>query len=194
MKAISDVCRENGLKLHLDGARIFNALVELDRKPRELKNLFDSISFCLSKGLGAPAGSLLLGDKEFIRKARRTRKVMGGGMRQAGYLAAAGIYALDNNIDRLRKDHLLAKELGNILKGLSYVKEMTPVSTNIIVFKLIDAFKRDDFIDRLLEKEIKAVPFGQQTVRMVTHLDFTDEMLQRVSEVLKSLTFPERVL
>jgi len=187
MQAISKVCRDEQLKIHLDGARIFNALVEIEHDPAELGGLFDSISFCLSKGLGAPVGSLLLGSKEYIKRARRIRKVMGGGMRQGGYLAAAGIYALTHHIKRLKEDHRRAKELGEGLKTLSYVSELLPIDTNIIVFKLIESCKREDFIGKLLKKDIKVVPFGPQTIRMVTHLDFDDEMLEKVLRVLKSL-------
>lgn len=187
MKAISDLCMEKKLKLHLDGARIFNALVEIECVSKELGGLFDSISFCLSKGLGAPVGSLLLGSKEFIKKARRIRKVMGGGIRQGGYLAAAGIYALDNHINRLKDDHRRAKALGEIITTLPYVEELLPVDTNIIVFKLTGSLKQEDLIGELLKENIKVVAFGPQTIRMVTHLDFDDEMLERVEGVLRIL-------
>jgi len=185
IKEISYVAKENNLKFHLDGARIFNAFAETGENPAEYGKLFDSISFCLSKGLGAPVGSLLLGSKEFIHRARRIRKVLGGAMRQAGYLAAAGIYALDNHVNRLKEDHQRAKILGQIIEKLTYVEELVPVETNIVIFKLIDSFKSADFINQLAERNIKVVPFGPQTIRMVTHLDFNDDMLGNVEKELQ---------
>ena len=137
--------------------------------------------------MGAPAGSLLLGDKEFIKKARRIRKVFGGGMRQAGYLAAAGIYALDNNILRLKEDHKRAKKLNTIIKELSYVDNVLPVETNIIIFNLDEKIKPENFIQKLAANDIKASGFGKQAIRFVTHLDFTDEMLEQVETTLKSI-------
>ncbi len=187
MQELSEVCRQNKLNYHLDGARIFNAIVENDYTPNDLGKLFDSISVCFSKGLGAPIGSVIIGDKEFIRKARRVRKVFGGGMRQAGYLAAAGIYALDNNINRLKEDHKRAKQLANTMSSLSYIDNVLPVDTNIIIFNLNDKIKPEDFVKKLASHQIKAVGFGKQAIRFVTHLDFTDEMLEKTEEVLKSI-------
>lgn len=187
MKDISAVCKKNNLKYHLDGARIFNALVETKDKPSELGSLFDSISVCLSKGLGTPTGSVLLGNKEFIRKARRIRKVFGGGMRQAGFLAAAGIYALENNIERLKEDHYRARELGNAIKALSFVESVMPVDTNIVIFKLSDKMLSDDLLKKLAEQNIRALNFGKQSIRFVTHLDFTDAMLEKTIKVLKAV-------
>jgi len=187
MKELADVCKHNKLNYHLDGARIFNAIVENDYTPTDLGKLFDSISVCFSKGLGAPVGSVIIGDKEFIRKARRVRKVFGGGMRQAGYLAAAGIYALDNNIERLKDDHKRAKQLANIMKSLSYIDNVLPVDTNIIIFNLNEKLKPEDFVKKLADNNIKAVGFGKQAIRFVTHLDFTDDMLAKTESVLKSL-------
>jgi len=184
---ISKVCRANNLKVHLDGARLFNALVETGEKPADYGKLFDSISICLSKGLGAPIGSLLIGKSEFIRHARRVRKAFGGAMRQVGYLAAAGIYALDNNIDRLKEDNRRAKYLGDILGKLSYVEKVLPVETNIVIFYLTKKYTETDFLSRLKENEIHALPVGSQSVRFVTHLDFTDEMLIKTEDVLKGL-------
>jgi threonine aldolase len=145
------------------------------------------VSICLSKGLGAPIGSLLLGDKDFITEARRVRKLYGGGMRQSGYLAAAGIFALQNNIDRLKEDHHKARELGSLLATLTFVKEVMPVDTNILIFKLVNDISEKDLLDRLRSKGILAIGFGPQTVRMVTHLDFSGSMLQQTMKVLKSL-------
>ena len=188
MKEIADVCSKYGLKYHLDGARVFNALCETKDKPGAVGKLFDSISVCLSKGLGTPAGSVLLGDKDFIAKARRVRKVFGGGMRQAGFLAAAGIYALDHHVERLREDHQRAKELGKVMAGLPYVQNVLPVETNIIIFDLSDKMPPEDFVKKLGKENIKAVGFGKQAVRFVTHLDFTDAMLERTIRVLKKLS------
>ena len=187
MKELNEVCKQNKLAYHLDGARIFNAIVENDYTPNDLGKLFDSISVCLSKGLGAPVGSVLLGDSEFIRKARRVRKVFGGGMRQAGYLAAAGIYALDNNITRLKDDHKRAKQLADTMKSLSFIDNVLPVDTNIIIFNLNDKLKPEDFVKKLASHEIKATGFGKQAIRFVTHLDFTDEMLEKTERVLKGM-------
>jgi len=186
IKQIKVVCEKNKLPLHLDGARIFNAIVENNYSTTDIGNQFDSISICLSKGLGAPIGSLLLGSKSFIKKARRVRKVFGGGMRQAGYLAAAGIFALDNNINRLTQDHLRAKEIGMVLSKLSYVESVMPVDTNIVIFNLTDKYTAVSFEEALKPFNIKLAAFGKQTIRFVTHLDFTDDMLTKVIEVLKT--------
>ncbi|MDQ3193065.1 MAG: aminotransferase class V-fold PLP-dependent enzyme [Bacteroidota bacterium] len=187
IKAISEICKQNNLYFHLDGARIFNALVHTGESAKDHGSLFDTISVCLSKGLGAPAGSLLLGSKESIKKARRVRKVLGGGMRQAGYLAAAGIYALDNNIQRLKEDHSRAKTLEQTVRELSFVEEIFPVETNIIVFRLNESFKTDLFIEKLGKNQIKVVPFGKQTVRIVTHLDINDSDIDRTITELRKL-------
>ncbi len=185
LKKISALCREKNLYFHMDGARIFNALTESGESPVAYGSLFDSISICLSKGLGAPVGSLLLGKKDFIKKAIRVRKALGGGMRQAGYLAAAGIYALDNNVKGLKDDHRRAREIGKVLESLPFVDEVYPVETNILIFKLNDKMKDIDFISKLNEKNIKAIIFGPQTIRFVTHLDFTDQMMEEVVRILK---------
>ena len=184
MKALSEVSRKNNLKIHLDGARIFNTIAETGDSTLEIGKLFDTISICLSKGLGAPVGSLVLSSAENIKRAKRVRKSFGGGMRQSGYLAAAGIYALDNNIKRLTEDHRRAKIICQALTSLSYINEILPVDTNIIVFSLIDEKPIEHFLNYLTENNIKAVAFGKQTVRMVTHLDFTDEMLDKLILVL----------
>ncbi len=187
LKKISSLCREKNLKFHMDGARIFNALAETGESPEDYGSLFDSISICLSKGLGAPVGSLILGKKDFIKKAVKVRKGIGGGMRQAGYLAAAGIYALDNNVSRLKEDHKRAKDMGEVIEALPYVDEVYPVQTNILIFELNPKMKDTDFMAKLNEKNIKATIFGPQTIRFVTHLDFTDVMMEEVVKTLKGI-------
>ena len=187
IKPIQKLCKDRKLALHLDGARIFNALAETKESTQQTGELFDSISICLSKGLGTPAGSVLLGSKEFIKKGRRIRKVFGGGMRQAGFLAAAGIYALDNNVKRLIEDHKRAKEIEKILKQLPYVDSVLPVDTNILIFDINPKISSLDFEKKLAENNIRMAAFGKQTVRFVTHLDFTDEMLGQLEKVLKSI-------
>lgn len=177
IKNIRKVCSNNNLKLHLDGARVFNAIVAKGYTSLELGQLFDSISICLSKGLGAPVGSVLVGSKALIKKAKRFRKIFGGAMRQAGYLAQAGIFALDNHIERLAEDHVNAKSIIRILEKQSYVKNILPVETNIIIFELNDNVDDIAFINKLKEKNILVVSFGKQLIRMVTHLDFKTEML-----------------
>lgn len=186
VKAISDLCKEKGLAFHLDGARIFNALVETGESPADHGALFDSVSVCLSKGLGAPVGSLLLGEQEFIAEARRFRKVMGGGMRQAGYLAAAAIYALDHHVERLREDHEKARKLAAAVQQLPFVSQVRPVKTNILIFDVEAPHTAESFLAVLAAKGVKAVAFGPQTVRMVTHLDVSMEEIERVCEVLDS--------
>lgn len=187
LEKIASICREKNIGFHLDGARLFNALAETGEQPQEYGRIFDSISICLSKGLGAPAGSLLLGKADFIKKALRVRKAMGGGMRQAGFYAAAGIYALVNNIDRLKEDHAKARDMGELLSSLDYVEEVYPVQTNILIFKLNSRIKDSDFIQKLGNHGVRALVFGPQTIRFVTHLDFTEEMLEKVKKVLKSI-------
>ncbi len=185
IRRIKELVMRHRLKMHLDGARFFNAVAETREDPKEYGKLFDSVSICLSKGLGAPVGSVLLGDTEFIKEARRARKVFGGGMRQAGYIAAAGLYALENNISRLQDDHKRAHLISSVLSEHSYVEEVLPVMTNIIVFRLASDVRLNDFIQYLKDRDILCLAFGNQMVRMVTHLDFTDEMLERVVAALK---------
>lgn len=187
IEKISTLCKEKKLKLHLDGVRLFNALVATNDDPKQYGKHFDSISICLSKGLGCPVGSLLLGTKEDIKKARRVRKVLGGGMRQAGFLAAAGIYALDHHINRLADDHDRAKKIANALEDLSFVDSVLPVETNIVIFKLANNGLSVDFVEKLKQHGILAVPFGKHDVRFVTHLDFDDDMLQDLILKLKTI-------
>lgn len=185
---ISKVCRENNLSFHLDGARLFNALVETNISPQQIGDIFDSVSICLSKGLGAPVGSILTGDSDFIKEARRKRKVMGGGMRQAGYLAAAGIYAIQNNIERLREDHRRASLLRDMLMKQPFVNEMGPVETNILKFTLSQGLENGKFLGVLAEEGVLAIDFGPHSIRMVTHLDFSDEDLTNVEGILKKVS------
>ena len=187
LAAIAKVCKANNLRFHLDGARLFNALAETGESALQYSALFDTVSICLSKGLGAPVGSLLLGDKTLVRRARRVRKVMGGGMRQAGYLAAAGIFALENNISRLKEDHTRARYLASVLEKMPYIEQVLPVESNILIFKLGQQFTETEFLSRLKEKDIHALSLGPQSIRFVTHLDFTDSMLMKVEEALYSL-------
>lgn len=181
---IREVCQQNNLKLHLDGARLFNAIVETENGPQDYGKVFHSISLCLSKGLGCPIGSVLLGSNDLIKKARRFRKVMGGGWRQAGYLAAAGIYALDNNIKRLKEDHHRAKAIGKILSSKSFVQNVYPIETNIVIFELPKDILAKDFVSEMAEKGIYGGTFGQHLVRFVTHLGFTDNHLDELQQRL----------
>ncbi|MEM9886552.1 MAG: GntG family PLP-dependent aldolase [Bacteroidota bacterium] len=187
IRPIRQLCLERNLKLHLDGARLFNALAETEDDTREVGHLFDSISICLSKGLGAPVGSLLIGEQAFIQQARRYRKVMGGGMRQAGYLAAAGLYALEHQRARLKEDNDRSKQIAAVLSELDYVENIRPVHSNILIFDVKAPYTADTFLEQLKAKNILAVAFGVQTIRFVTHLDFTNEMMNRLIEVLKKL-------
>ena len=187
MAEISEFCKEENLKLHLDGARIFNALVETRDSPQEVGKLFDSVSICLSKGLGAPVGSLLLGDHPFIKKARKLRKVLGGGMRQAGYLAAAGIYALDHHIERLKEDNNRARRVGNVLAKLPYVESIRPVQSNILIFDLKPPMTTQKFLQILGEKGIMAVPFGPRTIRFTFHLDLDEKDIKKIIREVRKI-------
>ena len=189
IKKVSEFARSRGLKMHLDGARLFNALAETDDRPADMGQHFDTISICLSKGLGAPVGSVLACRKELESKVRRVRKAFGGGMRQSGYLAAAGIYALDNHISRLKDDHARAKVLDNALRGQSYVKSIMPVDTNIIIFELTPGITPEKFLVKIGEHQVKALVFSPTEIRFVTHLDFDNQMLEKTVDVLKKISF-----
>ncbi|WP_149394280.1 threonine aldolase family protein [Cyclobacterium marinum] len=184
IRPIRQLCKETGLKLHLDGARIFNALVHSGERPFDWGKMFDTISVCLSKGLGCPVGSVLLGSRVEIKRARKIRKAMGGGMRQAGMLAAAGIYALDHNVFRLEEDHERAKAVGKILEKAPFVKEVLPITTNIVIARL-SQISPESFLDELTERNIWAVKFGRDQIRMVTHMDFTDQHLEAFESRIK---------
>jgi threonine aldolase len=178
---IAKFCKENGLKFHLDGARLFNALEETKLAPHVYGKHFDSISICLSKGLGAPMGTLLIGNADFIRKARRVRKAFGGGMRQTGYMAAGGLFALQNNLKRLAEDHRRAKELEQILQGKSWVKSILPVMTNIIVVHFKDGLEQSQVLEQLEKHGIRAIGFGKGRIRFVTHININDDDIDFVS-------------
>ncbi|HMU24763.1 MAG TPA: low-specificity L-threonine aldolase [Ferruginibacter sp.] len=184
---IKEVCLKHNMKLHLDGARLFNALLAKQESPGQYGGIFDSISICLSKGLGAPVGSVLLGNAAFIKQARRVRKLMGGGMRQAGYLAAAGIYALENNISRLAIDHKNAHRIAELLIEFDFIGRVLPVETNIIIFEVKGKYTAKELVARLKQKDILCIPISATMVRMVTHLDISGEMVNKVLEALKSL-------
>jgi threonine aldolase len=186
IKPIKALCEQHGLKLHLDGARIFNALSVTGESPIAWGAMFDTISVCLSKGLGCPVGSVLLGTKTDIKRARKIRKSFGGGMRQAGFLAAAGIYALDHQIKRLTDDHVRAKKLGEMLEKVSWVSEVFPVVTNIVIARLKDITPAE-MIQKLDAAGIKAVRFGKDQIRFVTHLDFGDEGLEEFGRRIRTL-------
>ncbi|MBP6039582.1 MAG: PLP-dependent transferase [Flavobacterium sp.] len=189
LQAIKQVCTENNLKYHLDGARLWNALVAKKQHPKQFGELFDTISICLSKGLGAPVGSVLLGTKEDMKRALRIRKIFGGGMRQSGYLAAAGLYALQNNINRLEIDHRRAKELGSLLEKMPWVANVEPVETNILIFGLQPSIDEKLFMEKLKQKGILISSMGHGKLRIVTHLDYKEVMHEYVMEVFTKLTF-----
>ena len=184
---IEKVCRQNGLSYHLDGARLFNALVAKNETPIQYGKLFDSISICLSKGLGAPIGSLLLSSDENIHKAIRIRKLFGGGMRQVGYLAAAGIYALDHHVERLQEDHQRARAIGKALESSDWIEVVEPIETNIVIFQVKKGLEENAFVEALRKQSILIISMGGGKLRMVTHLDFTDEMLSKVVRVIHGL-------
>ncbi|WP_430412727.1 threonine aldolase family protein [Kordia sp.] len=187
IEKIHTVAREHELGFHLDGARLWNALVEKGETPEQYGKLFDTISVCLSKGLGCPVGSILIADEETIYKALRIRKILGGGMRQAGYLAAAGTYALDNHITRLAADHAKAKEIGQTLEKLAIIKKVEPIDTNIIIFYLQDDIDEQSFLKKLEALGIDLIGMGSGKLRIVTHLDYTSEMHQAFLKVIQNV-------
>lgn len=189
IKAVSEYARSQKLAMHLDGARLFNALAETGDDAREYGKYFDTISICLSKGLGAPVGSVLLYKKEFEAKARRMRKAYGGGMRQAGFLAAAGIYAIDNHITRLKEDHARARALGKALQQASWVKSVMPIDTNIVIFEVQEGITPERVLSVWGEHQLLALKFGAKEIRMVTHLDFDDRLLDKTVDVIGKMKF-----
>ncbi len=188
LKKIGAVCKKHGLNYHLDGARLWNALVAKNETAEQYGSIFDTISVCLSKGLGCPVGSVLVGTKEKINEALRTRKILGGGMRQSGFLAAAGIYALEHHIERLAEDHKNAAEIGIELSSLDFIKKVEPIETNIIIFEIDENYMSGkDFNTKLLEKNIHIISMGQGKLRMVTHMDYTNEMHDYLLATLRQL-------
>jgi threonine aldolase len=187
MLKIKELCFDNNIKLHLDGARLWNALVAKDESPLQYGKIFDSISVCLSKGLGAPIGSILLGKKDFIKQARRIRKVFGGGMRQAGYIAAAGIFAIENNIERLAEDHKHAKLLAEEFSKKDFISNIMPVETNIIILEVKNKFSAATLQSKLKENNILCLPISETKIRLITHLDISPEMISRTIEVIREL-------
>ncbi|CAM3943566.1 low specificity L-threonine aldolase [Flavobacterium cucumis] len=189
LKEIKQVCLEHNLKYHLDGARLWNALVAKKQHPKQFGELFDTISVCLSKGLGAPVGSVLLGSKQDMHRALRIRKIFGGNLRQSGYLAAAGLFALQNNISRLEIDHRRAKELGTLLEKMPWVANVAPVETNILIFGLQPFVDEKAFMEKLKQKGIAISSMGHGKLRIVTHLDYKEVMHEYVMEVFSKLEF-----
>jgi len=192
IKKIKQVCQEHHLGLHLDGARIWNALVAKGETAEQYGALFDTISVCLSKGLGAPVGSVLVGDTRFMENAIRVRKILGGGMRQIGYMAAAGVYAIENHIERLQQDHIKAQEIGEVLNDLSYVKKVEPIDTNIVIFTIEG--DEHSFIEEMKARDIYFYGMGEGKLRFVTHLDYTPEMHQYFLDILKSFEPKKKVM
>lgn len=187
IKKIQAVCKENKLAFHLDGARLWNALVAKNETPKQYGEAFDSISICLSKSLGCPVGSLLVGKKDFIKKARRVRKAFGGGMRQAGFLAAAGIYALQNNIERLAEDHVHTKQIADAIVKKDFVQLVLPVETNIIIFELKEGVTAPELVSKLKEQSILGYAISPNRIRLVVHLDISKEMVAKTIEVFNQL-------
>jgi threonine aldolase len=181
------LCKEKNLAFHLDGARLWNAMVAKNETAKQYGEAFDSISICLSKSLGCPVGSVLLGKKDFIIKARRIRKAFGGGMRQAGFLAAAGIYALQNNIDRLAEDHVHTKQIAEVIGKKTFVKMVLPVETNIIIFELNEGITAPELVSNLKEHNILGYAISPNRVRLVIHLDINKEMVQQTIQIFNQL-------
>nr|WP_299381894.1 GntG family PLP-dependent aldolase [Allomuricauda sp.] len=188
LEKIGGVCKEHNLNYHLDGARLWNALVAKNENPKDYGSLFQTISVCFSKGLGCPVGSVLVGSREMMDKALRIRKILGGGMRQSGFLAAAASYALDHHVDRLAEDHIKAKEIGQVLQQMKGVKTVEPIETNIIIFELDESIMSSEhFLEKLAENGISIIGMGQGKLRMVTHMDYTQDMHSKVLEVLQKI-------
>jgi threonine aldolase len=186
IRKIRKLCQKHSLFLHLDGARVFNACIAKGYSTQEIGQEFDSISICFSKGLGAPVGSVLVGSEAFIHEARRVRKVLGGGMRQAGILASAAFYALNNHVDRLTEDHRRAKEMGDVLKQCDWIQFLYPIETNIIIFEVVSPFSGAQIIEQLSALGIRCAGFGKMHVRFVFHLDISEEQHQHAMTVIQN--------
>jgi threonine aldolase len=187
LQKLRTVAVTHNLGYHLDGARLWNALVAKNETPQQYGNLFDTISVCLSKGLGCPMGSVLLGKGELMGNAIRVRKILGGGMRQVGFAAAAGLYALDHHLNRLAEDHQKAQEIGEVLASRSKIKKVEPIETNIIIFELDDGVDEKEFLNHLESKGVKIIGMGSNKLRMVTHLDYTSAMHRHLLSILKTI-------
>ena len=189
IKKIRKVCDENNLMLHLDGARLFNALVAKNESAKQHGKIFDSISVCFNKGLGCPIGSMLVGKKDFIKKARRIRKVFGGGMRQAGFMAASAIYALENNVDRLAEDHAHAKQIAGALSKKNFTKSIMPVETNIVIAETKIDYPAKQIAEKLEKQGVLVIAIAAEQLRFVTHLDISDEMIKKTIQVIEEFNF-----
>ena len=187
LKKLRQVAANHGLGYHLDGARLWNALIVTDQSPKQYGELFDTISVCLSKGLGCPMGSVLIGNNDLMQGAIRVRKILGGGMRQVGFAAAAGLYALDNHFERLAEDHKKAKEIGEVLSKNTSIEKVEPIETNILIFELKSHVNETDFLNGLSEKGIQIIGMGSNKLRMVTHLNYSDTMHERLLQILVSI-------
>ena len=187
LKRIRKVADDNNLGYHLDGARLWNALIAKNENPKPYGELFDTISVCLSKGLGCPMGSVLIGNSDLMKGAIRVRKILGGGMRQVGFAAAAGLYALDDHFERLEEDHKKANEIGEVLQTLSSINKVEPIETNIVIFELNDSVDESQFLQKLKEKNIHIIGMGSNKLRMVTHLDYNDSMHNKLLATLRKL-------
>ena len=184
---IKQVCKKHNLGYHLDGARLWNALIAKNERPKQYGELFQTISVCLSKGLGCPVGSVLIGDEDIMQNAIRIRKILGGGMRQIGYLAAAGLYALDHHFERFKEDHDKAKDIGIALEKQSWIKKVEPIETNIVIFELNDDVDETNFLNKLKDKQIYIIGMGSNKLRMVTHLDYTNAMHELFLKTITNL-------
>ena len=187
LKKLRQVAANHGLGYHLDGARLWNALIVTDQSPKQYGELFDTISVCLSKGLGCPMGSVLIGNNDLMQGAILVRKILGGGMRQVGFAAASGLYALDNHFERLAEDHKKAKEIGEVLSKNTSIEKVEPIETNILIFELKSHVNETDFLNRLSEKGIQIIGMGSNKLRMVTHLNYSDAMHERLLQILVSI-------
>lgn len=186
LQSIRGICDKHNLGYHLDGARLWNALANTNETAKDYGRVFDTISVCLSKGLGCPMGSVLIGNKELMQGAIRVRKILGGGMRQVGYVAAAGLYALDHHLNRLTEDHKKAKAIGKVLEDMSIIKTVEPIETNIIIFELEPHVDESEFLKQLSDNDIYIIGMGSNKLRMVTHLDYTDVMHEKLLEILNN--------
>lgn len=187
LREIGIICKKRGIGLHLDGARLFNALISKNQKAEDYGKIFDSISICLSKGLGAPVGSLLLGSRSFIDKARRIRKVFGGGTRQSGFIAAAGLYALQHNIQRLAEDHKHAQQIAEALKKKNFIGTILPIETNIIIFEVKGEYSASTLSEKFAEEGILVIPISKSQIRIVLHLDISNQMVEKTIGFIEKL-------